>query len=49
MFFGKASDCFGKAVDQDPANESYKRAKEMSAKVRWKECVCALGGGGDIC
>jgi tetratricopeptide (TPR) repeat protein len=32
-FFNKAGDCFQKAVDQEPTNESYKRAMEMSSKA----------------
>lgn len=32
-FFAKAGDCFQKAVDMEPNNESYKRALEMSAKA----------------
>jgi tetratricopeptide (TPR) repeat protein len=32
-FFVKAGECFQKAVDMEPTNESYKRALEMSAKA----------------
>lgn len=32
-FFAQAGDAFKKAVDQEPNNESYKRALEMSAKA----------------
>ena len=32
-FFSKAGDCFQQAVDQEPSNESYKRALEMSSKA----------------
>ena len=32
-FFAKAGDAFKKAVDQEPGNESYKRALDMSAKA----------------
>ncbi len=49
-FFAKASECFNKAVEQEPGVESYRRAKEMSAKVGgWVGgCAfffCAPGGG----
>ncbi|GAB4819064.1 hypothetical protein N2152v2_006110 [Parachlorella kessleri] len=33
QFFTKASDCFHKAVEQEPSNDSYRRAKEMSTKA----------------
>lgn len=32
-FFNKAGDCFKKAVEFEPENESYKRALEMSSKA----------------
>lgn len=32
-FFAKAGDCFQKAVEMEPNNESYKRALEMSTKA----------------
>lgn len=32
-YFSKAGGCFQRAVDHEPANESYKRALEMSSKA----------------
>lgn len=45
-FFTKASTCFTKAVEQEPGNDSYRRAKEMSAKVGWVAGVHLWVGGG---
>lgn len=32
-YFNKAGDCFKRAVEQEPSNESYQRALEMSSKA----------------
>lgn len=45
-FFARASECFNKSVEQDPGSESYRRAKEMSAKVGWG---WGAGGRRNIC
>lgn len=52
-FFTKAADCFQKAADMEPTNESYKRALEMSAKApqlyaelqKQLQAAGAAGGG----